>query len=860
MKRKINYIKVIVIILVFIGIIGSVLYLNSRDKYVTKKINILDFDDASILEDESDFILDTTSLASAVSSSNSIKYTNKNVTLKINVKMSNFNYIKFPDGTVGKDKNSTYEVSKNGTYKFLLYDNDNNYKEKVIKVNKIDKTNPTGSCTATVENGKTTILVDGKDELSGINSYVYYGNGQELKKTSASTYSYDKEFDNVHVVIYDNATNNSLIVCKVTNANGNNNNQSIPTPNPNISIKTHDQRNDAIKYYDTLQTKNIKSVDKQYKCSKISCDIPNPYYPNMNGNIKLSIYDEKTGTTTYLKTITKEIAPYVMVPNVVYYLEEEANPSNKEYIKLTGDLRMINVDGTRNVRDLGGYQADGGKIKYGILFRGANPNHSSKDSSTTNIFNNLGIKVIFDLRETSSWKKVKDKYLTSFEKMNSDTGYYLSSKKYKNTRTSVEQIMKQVVDNKGVYFHCAIGTDRTGTVANLLEGILGVPNEVRLDDYELSYFYKHSSGTVRTGGSINGILKKVSKFGGSDDQEKYINWFLSDSKNVQEDINLINNFRKTMIDGTPTFYKVEGKTCVKMSGETEQQTTPQPNPTPEPQNTSYYPVITPKSDEKVAYKSESDSLKVYVTTKSGWYLTRIWAKDAVNQMHQQFVNSNSLKKPVELLKTAINDNNLKNKIVVGFNANPPVKKGSYYDAIAKKDSFYDYKVPVPLMIYNGNVLYNDYEKYSSDNYVFYIDRTNQLKYVPIMTNNTVEERRIAFQNVIDSGTRNTFTFHPILVLNSQVQDVSNTKSTNAKRNAICQIDDNNFIIITTKKSTLYIQDFANYVGTLGCKTAFNFDGGGSTALFYKDAKSSSPKTLSGGGRALSAVMYFTELN
>ena len=49
--------------------------------------------------------------------------------------------------------------------------------------------------------------------------------------------------------------------------------------------------------------------------------------------------------------------------------------------------------------------------------------------------------------------------------------------------------MRQVVNHEVVFFHCTIGTDRTGTMAYFLEGLLGVSNEDRLRDYEMTYFF-----------------------------------------------------------------------------------------------------------------------------------------------------------------------------------------------------------------------------------------------------------------------------------------------------------------------------------------------------------------------------------
>ena len=165
---------------------------------------------------------------------NATDYTNKNILLNIKVIGDNFNYVKYPDGTVSKDKISSYEISKNGTYKFLIYDLDGKYIKKEIKVDKIDKTSPTGNCTATVKNGKTIIVVTGKDDLSGVNHYIYRGNGQESGNQIFQTYTFNKELSSVNVDIYDKVGNVSKIVCRVIKSNSDTPVNPTPTPSPEI--------------------------------------------------------------------------------------------------------------------------------------------------------------------------------------------------------------------------------------------------------------------------------------------------------------------------------------------------------------------------------------------------------------------------------------------------------------------------------------------------------------------------------------------------------------------------------------------------------------------------------------------------
>ena len=55
--------------------------------------------------------------------------------------------------------------------------------------------------------------------------------------------------------------------------------------------------------------------------------------------------------------------------------------------------------------------------------------------------------------------------------------------------------MDCVDKNKPVYFHCSLGRDRTGTVAMLTLGILGVPEGDISKEYELTQFAPHGYAT-----------------------------------------------------------------------------------------------------------------------------------------------------------------------------------------------------------------------------------------------------------------------------------------------------------------------------------------------------------------------------
>jgi exopolysaccharide biosynthesis protein len=90
-------------------------------------------------------------------------------------------------------------------------------------------------------------------------------------------------------------------------------------------------------------------------------------------------------------------------------------------------------------------------------------------------------------------------------------------------------------------------------------------------------------------------------------------------------------------------------------------------------------------------------------------------------------------------------------------------------------------------------------------------------------------RQTVYNSVMADQIKNTWSFGPVLVKNGTAVS---TDTTQAKRQAICQVNSNNYIMLTTIYNSSY-DEMAKLFVSLGCKTAFNFDGGGSTSLFYK---------------------------
>jgi len=118
--------------------------------------------------------------------------------------------------------------------------------------------------------------------------------------------------------------------------------------------------------------------------------------------------------------------------------------------------------------------------------------------------------------------------------------------------------MNSVISGNPVYFHCTYGADRTGTVAYLLEALLGVPYENRAEDFELSTFWgmvpRNRYFSIEDGSNRNDPYKwvyMVNNLDTNDDGEnspqEIYNWF-TDSGASTSDVTLVNQFRTAMIN------------------------------------------------------------------------------------------------------------------------------------------------------------------------------------------------------------------------------------------------------------------------------------------------------------------------
>ena len=169
--------------------------------------------------------------------------------------------------------------------------------------------------------------------------------------------------------------------------------------------------------------------------------------------------------------------------------------------------RHLPLEGSYNVRDLGGYQtSNGAATRWKAILRSGDM-HGLTDESKAALVD-YGVRTVVDLRRDAELEErpnvLADSPGVAYRRHNlwgdlvaparsdyndaSDwwLGHY--SMMLDEHRSQVCEAVATVADpsNWPVVFHCAAGKDRTGVVAGLVLSLAGVPTETIAEDYALS--------------------------------------------------------------------------------------------------------------------------------------------------------------------------------------------------------------------------------------------------------------------------------------------------------------------------------------------------------------------------------------
>jgi protein-tyrosine phosphatase len=226
----------------------------------------------------------------------------------------------------------------------------------------------------------------------------------------------------------------------------------------------------------------------------------------------------------------KNLQTGIFYPGKVYYWQvTDVNGNTSKIGSFTTDAgrRLITVrktvkaDGVQNVRDEGGFvTVDGKTVRYGMLYRGgllefqgSVYSHNVIDEYGLDALDRLGIRTELDLRNEKDCGGQTDSPLkectyvrfpfTGYTSIYPSSVYTDSIFEDTQSMESFHEIFSLLSDPASypVYFHCLIGQDRTGTLAYLILGLIGVDYEDIVRDYELTAFSK--VGSMNRAASFN---------------------------------------------------------------------------------------------------------------------------------------------------------------------------------------------------------------------------------------------------------------------------------------------------------------------------------------------------------------------
>lgn len=235
-----------------------------------------------------------------------------------------------------------------------------------------------------------------------------------------------------------------------------------------------------------------------------------------------------------------------------------ANSSKAGTLKPLDFLRWIKTRESSaeawNVRDLGGWACDGGTVKYGLLIRGGKL--SAADRAV--LVGEMGIQHDLDLRGREGGGSGDEPEMTE-SPLGNDVWYTRTQKYAWYTLTPVATwqtyfrcVFDAVTHREPVYFHCTAGADRTGTLACVLEGLLGLSQSDIDKDYELTTFYSGSGSDAnarrRNESDWKGLINAINAVSGETFRDKCVHFAVGTCGMTMADINA---FRAAMIDGTP---------------------------------------------------------------------------------------------------------------------------------------------------------------------------------------------------------------------------------------------------------------------------------------------------------------------
>lgn len=297
-------------------------------------------------------------------------------------------------------------------------------------------------------------------------------------------------------------------------------------------------------FYESYEP-NLSSDEKFYGCDeylttpvtlKWTCD-NGWYYQVYLSDERHFVNSEKYLTTETSLTIDN------IIPNREYYWKVKVTDndggqkfSNVYTFTPTAYVRTMDIDGVKNMRDVGGLvTTDGKTIQYGIMYRSAHFDSITEKGKEQ--IKRLGVKTDVDLRGESNTVSPLGE---NVRRLNYNAPYYVDEADGNGVQSGLngaESYVKEFVkefkacadpDNYPIGFHCSLGRDRTGTLAAMLYAVSGVSRYDIVKEYELSWLSTAAANNVfiQTG-SINKLCDFIESKDGETFKDKACNFLLS---------------------------------------------------------------------------------------------------------------------------------------------------------------------------------------------------------------------------------------------------------------------------------------------------------------------------------------------
>ena len=210
------------------------------------------------------------------------------------------------------------------------------------------------------------------------------------------------------------------------------------------------------------------STDSEFTDRRLVTDIPEP---------RRDVDNLRIGTRYFWKVVARDRTAVVATSPVRSFTTHPSTP------------RWLHVPGITNVRDLGGWPLPGNRcIRQGLAYRSSEMNShvDITDEGKRVLIDDLEIRTDLDLRgNTEERKAVLDPSTVKW--INVPISPY-GSIVADECRELYRRIFEVFSDpaNYPILFHCWGGCDRAGTVAFLLNALLGLDRESLIRDYESS--------------------------------------------------------------------------------------------------------------------------------------------------------------------------------------------------------------------------------------------------------------------------------------------------------------------------------------------------------------------------------------